>query len=154
MTDRPEHPPVPDPPDLPVPAERPLPQRVDRPGTSGWVQEAIATLPNLIKLLARLMKDRRVPLRRRALVAATAGYVLSPIDLVPDVIPVLGQVDDLLLAALALHHLVNGVEPEVVQEHWDGSHDVLELIQGILDWGANSVPWPVRRVVNRYVQRS
>lgn len=110
-------------------------------------------LPNLIKLVSRLLRDPRVPRRRRAFAMVVLGYVLSPVDLVPDMVPVLGQVDDLLLVVLALHHLVQGVSEDVVEEHWDGSRDVLEVLEGVLDWASTRVPWPVRRLVARFVTR-
>lgn len=139
-------------PDEVVPPEDRLPGRSHQP-PEGWLREMARLLPNLVKLLGRLMRDPRVPFRTRAFVLVILGYLVSPIDLIPDAIPVLGQADDLVLAALALHHLINGVGEEVVQEHWDGSGDVLDVVKGILAWGAERVPWPLRRAVARYVER-
>ncbi|MDP8958143.1 MAG: YkvA family protein, partial [Actinomycetota bacterium] len=107
------------------------------PEGSSWAREAVLALPNLLKLIGRLMRDPRVPLRTRAFALAILAYLVSPIDLIPDALPVLGQADDLFLAAMALQHLLNGVGEEVVREHWDGSGDVLDLIRGVLDWGAD-----------------
>ncbi len=115
----------------------------------GWLREAALALPNLIKLLGRLMRDPRVPGRSKALVGLTLGYLLSPVDLLPDAIPVLGQADDLLLAAFAVSHLLRSAGEEVVLEHWDGSRDLLEVIHGTLDLGADLLPRPVRRLVGR-----
>lgn len=115
----------------------------------GWLREAALALPNLIKLLGRLLRDPRVPRRSKALVGLTLGYLLSPVDLLPDAIPVLGQTDDLLLVAFALSHLLRSAGEEVVLEHWDGSRDLLEVIHGSLELGADLLPRPVRRLVGR-----
>lgn len=119
----------------------------------GWLREGLLAFPNIVKLLGRLMRDPRVPLRTRAFVVVVLGYLFSPIDLMPDFVPVLGQADDLLLAVLALHYLLTSVGDEVLLEHWDGSEDLLALMRGVVDWGSEAVPWPLRRAVARYVNR-
>lgn len=113
------------------------------------VQKALSIAPDLAKLGYRLMKDPRVPVKNRAFVAGALAYAVSPVDIVPDVIPIIGQVDDILLLALALNHLFNAAGEAVVKEHWDGTADVLEVVASVLEWGAGLVPWPVRRFVKR-----
>ncbi len=115
----------------------------------GWPREAALALPNLIKLLGRLLRDPRVPRRSKALVGLTLGYLLSPVDVLPDFIPVLGQSDDLLLVAFALSHLLRSAGEEVVLEHWDGSRDLLEIIHGALELGGEMLPRSVRRLAGR-----
>ena len=109
--------------------------------------EAALALPNLVLLLGRLLRDRRVPRRRKVLAAVVVAYVVSPIDLVPDFIPVLGQVDDVVLVALAVDHLIQGTSHHVVAEHWSGSEDALELVSSIVAWAAELVPASVRKLV-------
>lgn len=112
------------------------------------MRESILALPNLVKLLYRLLRDPRVPTRSKALVGLTLGYLVTPLDLIPD-IPVIGQTDDLLLIAFALNHLIKQAGPGVVVEHWDGSQDVLAVIQNLVDFGAGLVPTKVRRLLDR-----
>lgn len=113
------------------------------------VQRALSIAPSLAKLGYRLMKDPRVPVKNRAFVAGALAYAVSPVDVIPDFVPLLGQLDDILLLALALNHLFNAAGEAIVKEHWDGSADVLEVVAGVLEWGAGLVPWPVRRFVKR-----
>lgn len=108
------------------------------------LKDAIWALPNLVKLLVRLLADPSVPLRRKVLAAAAGGYAISPIDIIPDFIPVVGQVDDLIVVALGLKHLIDGASEDVVRQHWDGSEDVLELVTGVIDWGAGLAPRALR----------
>ena len=113
------------------------------------LKELALALPNLTVLLFRLLRDPRVALRRKVVAAGAAVYVVSPIDLIPDFIPVAGQVDDALIVALAVTHLIEGASRETVERHWPGSEDALELTLGLLKWAAELVPSPIRRLVER-----
>ena len=111
-------------------------------------KEAALALPNLVKLLYRLMRDSRVPARRKVTAGMAVAYVASPIDVVPDFIPFVGQVDDILLVTFAVHRLIQSVDAEVVEELWDGSGDAYEVVAAILEWGADLVPKPIRRLLD------
>jgi uncharacterized membrane protein YkvA (DUF1232 family) len=102
--------------------------------------ESVAIAPNLVKLLARLSVDPRVPMRRRALVVAALAYVLSPVDLIPDFVPGLGRLDDIVLVSVAVDRVLSGADAAVVAEHWDGSEDALDLVRSAFAWGAEIVP--------------
>lgn len=108
--------------------------------------EGLLLVPNLAKLLYRLLLDKRVPAKRRLAMTIAAAYVAFPIDLVPDVIPFFGTIDDLLVVAFAVDYLLQVSPPEVVTEHWDGSVEGLELIRGIAGWGVELIPDPLRRL--------
>lgn len=111
------------------------------------VREMVLVLPHLAVLLARLLRDPLVPRRRKMFVALAVAYVASPIDLVPDVLPVVGQLDDAIFVAFAVHHLLDGAPPAVRAEYWAGSEDALDLVAALLAWGAEMVPEPIRRLV-------
>ncbi|HSJ72281.1 MAG TPA: YkvA family protein [Acidimicrobiia bacterium] len=102
--------------------------------------ESVAIAPNLVKLLARLSMDPRVPIRRRALVVAALAYVISPVDLIPDFVPGLGRLDDVVLVAVAIDRMLSGADAAIVAEHWDGSEDALDLVRSAFAWGAEIVP--------------
>ncbi len=110
------------------------------------LKEAVLLVPNVAKLLFRLLGDRRVPLGRRLSMAAIAAYVASPVDLIPDYIPVVGGLDDVLLLAFAVDYLLSASPEEVITEHWDGSEDALELVRGISGWGVELLPERFRRL--------
>lgn len=111
--------------------------------------DAASTLPNLAKLLWRLLRDPRVPRRTKLVVGGAVAYAASPVDLVPDFIPVVGVADDMLVLAFAVHHIVEVAGEEIVLEHWDGSRDLLELVRSILDVASDFVPARLRRTVGR-----
>ncbi|MCW3059627.1 MAG: undecaprenyl-diphosphatase [Capsulimonas sp.] len=95
------------------------------------IKEAALFMPNLIKLAARLLRDPRVPKSRKIGLALLAAYLASPIDLVPDFIPVLGVADDLILTAITLRWVVKAVPESVIREHWDGKTDIFSLLGAV-----------------------
>jgi uncharacterized membrane protein YkvA (DUF1232 family) len=84
-------------------------------------------VPDCVVLLGRLLRDDRLPWWKRALIGAVVPYVALPFDLVPDFIPVAGQLDDAVVVALVLR-LVVRASPELVREHWPGPASSLELL--------------------------
>lgn len=107
--------------------------------------EALLVIPNVAKLLTRLIRDPAVPIRRKILVGAVLAYVVSPIDLIPDFVIGFGRLDDLILVSLALDHILDGTDDEIVSRHWDGSQDALDLVQSASSWAAAIIPGAVRR---------
>jgi Protein of unknown function (DUF1232) len=85
-------------------------------------------IPDCIVLCGRLLGDPRVPRRKKALLVALAGYLALPFDLVPDFIPVAGQLDDVVIVALVLRSLLRGGEESLVREHWPGPDRSLSLV--------------------------
>ena len=114
-----------------------------------WMKEAALALPNLVKLVYRLMRDTRIPLKSKAILGAILGYMVVPIDVVPDFIPVVGQVDDVLLLSYGIRHIIEVAGADIVLEHWDGSQDVLELVSSITGFAANLLPKRIRILLNR-----
>jgi uncharacterized membrane protein YkvA (DUF1232 family) len=96
----------------------------------GWkkTREFAALLPNLISLLRGLARDDRIPRTTRFLLFVALAWVASPIDLIPEFIPILGPLDDIVVVTLILRHLVRRAGPEIVAEHWRGSDEGLRSI--------------------------
>ncbi len=91
-------------------------------------RELATLVPNLTRLFAGLLRDPRVPLRAKVVLGATAAYLASPIDLIPDFIPIAGALDDAIIAAFALRYVVRASSPEIVAEHWPGDPATLRRI--------------------------
>jgi uncharacterized membrane protein YkvA (DUF1232 family) len=91
-------------------------------------REVAALLPNLLGLFKGLVRDPRVPRGSKALLLFGAAWVASPIDLIPEFIPVLGPVDDAVVAALILRHLLRAAGRDVVAQHWRGDPATLDRL--------------------------
>lgn len=90
---------------------------------------ALATfVPDCIVLVTRLGRDPRVPRRHKLLLLALAAYLALPVDLVPDFIPVAGQLDDALIVALVLRRFVRSGGEDLIRELWPGPKQSLALI--------------------------
>lgn len=108
-----------------------------------------ARLPIHARILAGLLGDPRVPASRKALLAAAMGYAVLPVDLIPDRIPLLGRLDDLIVAALAVDAFLAGVPDLVLAEQLEAvgleraafDEDMLRI--------RRLVPRPIRRLVHR-----
>jgi uncharacterized membrane protein YkvA (DUF1232 family) len=97
-------------------------------GKPSAAREIATLLPNLIALFRGLRADPAVPRREKWLLLVALMWIASPIDLIPEFIPVLGPLDDALVAALVLRRLVRAAGPEVVGRHWRGSAESLAVI--------------------------
>ena len=97
------------------PDERP------RTGAKRTVMDTIRQLPNYVRLLLGLLTDRRVAGIDKLLVAAAVTYILTPVDLIPDFIPFLGEVDDVFLLVTALQRLITNAGRTVVMQYWAGN---------------------------------
>jgi uncharacterized membrane protein YkvA (DUF1232 family) len=82
-------------------------------------------IPDLVVLTRGLLGDPRVPVGSKVLLGGALVWLLSPIDLVPEFIPVLGPLDDVIVVGLVLRHLVRRAGATVVQDHWRGDPRVL-----------------------------
>lgn len=85
-------------------------------------------VPDCVVLFARLARDGRVPWRHKLILSGLVAYLALPFDLVPDFIPVAGQLDDAILVALVLRTILRGSGRQLVQEHWPGPPNSLAFV--------------------------
>jgi len=84
-------------------------------------------VPDCVVLFARLLRDERLPRRHKVIVGALIPYLAMPFDLVPDFIPVAGQLDDAVIVAFVLRRVARK-SPQLIREHWPGPSSSLALI--------------------------
>ena len=81
------------------------------------MKDLLLALPRLGRMLISLVADRDVPTAAKVVLAAMAVYLVSPIDLIPDFVPVLGQLDDLAVVLLGLDLFIRSAPEDIVAEH-------------------------------------
>ncbi|MGH7322163.1 MAG: YkvA family protein [Candidatus Rokuibacteriota bacterium] len=108
----------------------------------GALRELLWLLPHLAGLIARLLNDARVPRRVKVVLGLAAVYLASPVDIVPDFVPFLGYLDDVILVAVILDGLLNHVDRQILLEHWPGDPASLDRSGGI---AARLAGWVPRR---------
>lgn len=116
------------------------------------IKNLLLFIPNMLLLCARLLTDSRVPAPERALVAGAIVYAIVPLDLIPDMLPFVGQIDDVYLIAITLLRLMERTDPKVVREHWGGGGDVVELVGAAAVLAAKFLPKPIRRVLTSRIE--
>jgi len=97
----------------------------------GTLKELAGFLPDCVTTVRRLRKDPRVPLRAKLAIGFAGLWVLSPIDLIPEFLPVIGPLDDVVVVAIALRYAARKVPPEVLFEAWPGRRSTMERLLGI-----------------------
>ena len=100
-------------------------------GRRGDARALAGFIPDCLVMVRRLLADPRVPRRRKALLGLLAAYLALPIDLVPDFIPVAGQLDDAIIVALVLRAVLRSGGEEVLREHWPGPDSSYELVRRV-----------------------
>jgi uncharacterized membrane protein YkvA (DUF1232 family) len=88
-------------------------------------------IPDCLVLVGRLMSDPSVPRRRKLLLAGLVGYLALPFDLVPDFIPVAGQLDDVLVVGLVLRRFMRSGGEQLVRQHWPGPEQSLRVVMRV-----------------------
>ena len=111
------------------------------------MRELFFFIPNLVRLLVQLLRDPRVSSADKAIVAGTIIYVIAPIDVIPDFIPFIGQVDDAYLIAISILRLLARAERRVVTELWKGQIDITQLVTRIASVSEYFLPGPVKKVL-------
>jgi uncharacterized membrane protein YkvA (DUF1232 family) len=100
------------------------------------MKDALRLLPDLLRLLRRLLADRTLAVGLRIRLALLLAYLLSPIDLVPDFVPVIGYADDVIIVALVLRSVIARAGADTLQRHWPGTPEGLLLVLRLAGLGA------------------
>ena len=110
------------------------------------LKNLLLLLPRLGRMIASLLTDRQVPVSAKLVLAAMAFYLASPLDLIPDVIPFFGLLDDVLLVAIVVDGLLNHVDRAVLLKYWPGQPASLDAVA---TWARRLARWVPSRVKER-----
>jgi uncharacterized membrane protein YkvA (DUF1232 family) len=95
------------------------------------LRQAARLIPDVARLVPRLARDRTLPAGARVRLWMLLAYLVFPIDLVPDVLPVIGWADDVILVLLVLRSVIRHAGPEALERHWPGSPAGLAVLRGM-----------------------
>jgi uncharacterized membrane protein YkvA (DUF1232 family) len=111
-------------------------------GRGALAREVATFLPNLVMLFRGLGGDPRVPRRAKIALAIAAVWLASPIDLIPEFIPIAGPLDDAIVAAVVLRYVLRSTDRAVVDAHWRGDPKTLERLLALARIPASDSPIP------------
>jgi uncharacterized membrane protein YkvA (DUF1232 family) len=127
-------------------------KRHEKSELKGRMRSFLMFLPNMVMLLGRMLKDTRVPTAEKALFLGAIVYVISPLDLIPDILPFIGQTDDIYVVVLTLLRLVNRTDESIVRQHWTGGGDIVALANSIAGLAPKLLPKRISRVLTTRVE--
>lgn len=100
-----------------------------RPDDADRLREALRLLPDVVRLVRRLATDASIPRGVRVRLWLLLAYLASPVDLVPDMLPVIGWADDVVVVALVLRSVVRAAGSDALARHWSGTADGLAVVR-------------------------
>lgn len=86
-------------------------------------------VPDIVSLLWRIFKDKRVSITTKGKAAGVLAYLIMPFDILPDFIPFIGKIDDVIVAFYGLNSLINEVPEYIIKENWQGDKDIILLVK-------------------------
>lgn len=101
------------------------------------ISDYIFVVPDIIALIYRLLKDKRVPLKTKLSISAALAYILFPTDIIPDNIPFIGRIDELAVVFFALNRIANDVSTQVILENWAGKNELVLVLRNGIDYIIN-----------------
>lgn len=101
----------------------------------GKLEQALRLMPDVLRLIGRLARDRSIAPGIRIRLGLLIAYLASPIDLIPDFLPIIGYADDAILVCIVLRSVVRKAGPEAVRRHWPGTPEGLSIL-----WRAPGLP--------------
>lgn len=100
-------------------------------------KDYIFILPDIVALIYRLLKDKRVPVKTKLIISAAVSYIAFPTDLIPDRIPFIGTIDEIGVAFFAINRIITDVEIRVILENWEGKNDIIFVMKNLVEYIIN-----------------
>lgn len=103
------------------------------------IVELAMLIPDIIVLLWKLFKDKRVPMKIKIMVGAMLAYLVSPIDILPDFVPFIGKIDDIAITFFGLNAIINEVDENLILENWHGKENIILVVKEAVKYISNVV---------------
>ncbi|MCL2065013.1 MAG: DUF1232 domain-containing protein [Candidatus Cloacimonetes bacterium] len=96
------------------------------------IKDLLFLLPDFVILFSRILADNRVSRKQKLVLSCILGYIIMPLDLIPDFIPGLGHLDDLIIAIYGVHYLLTVVDRQIIVDNWPGKNNILDSINVLI----------------------
>ena len=117
------------------------------------IKDFLFLLPDFFILFTRLFIDKRVPTNKKIILSCILGYLVMPIDIIPDFIPVIGYLDDFIIAVLGVDMLLSDIDSDIIADNWPGKQNILELLRFLIDKIENSIHNPLLRNIKLLLKK-
>lgn len=97
----------------------------------------IFVLPDIVALIYRLLKDKRVSMKTKVVISAAVAYIAVPSDIIPDKVPFVGKIDDIAIGIFALNVIMTDVPLNIVLENWQGKNDIILVVKNLIEYATN-----------------
>ena len=94
----------------------------------------ILIIPDIVALIYRLLKDKRVPVKIKIIISSVICYIAVPSDLIPDKIPFVGKIDDIAVVFFALNKIIQDVPAKVILENWEGKNNIVSVLKTLAQY--------------------
>ena len=94
----------------------------------------ILIIPDIVALIYRLLKDKRVPVKTKIIISSVICYIAVPSDLIPDKIPFIGKIDDIAVVFFALNKIIQDVPAKVILENWEGKNNIVSVLKTLAQY--------------------
>lgn len=111
--------------------ENKLPQKAKK------YSDYIFVLPDIVALIYRLLKDKRVAMKTKIIISAVVAYIAVPSDIIPDKVPFIGKIDDIAIGIFALNVIMTDVPLNIVLENWQGKNDIILVVKNLIEYATN-----------------
>ena len=120
---------------------------VQRSGSQPILSRLPSDLQNLKRLAIGLFRDPRVPRRNKMIFAGVLAYLVMPVDLVPDWLPGIGKLDDLIMLCLAVDSMLNHIPETIIDDYWEGDQTTLNFIRRTVATASDFLPPQVAKTL-------
>lgn len=101
------------------------------------ISDYLFIIPDMVALIYRLLKDKRVAIKTKLVISAAVAYIVLPTDIIPDNIPFIGKIDELAVTFFALDRIISDVPVYIILENWEGKNDIILVIKNMIEYVTN-----------------